>query len=215
MKPSIQVMLDLETFGVKEYSAIISIGAVVFDPTKQGEDAIAHEYHVTIDPETAQAKGLRLDASTVLWWMQPNQRAALDDWRNTIHFSLDVALDGFSQFLLESLREITTEGHADFDPAEQVTIWGNGPQFDCMLLRQAFEMCQRDVPWKHYNEKCFRTMKNLPGAKSLTPPIDGVKHNALVDARHQALWLCNILKMIPALGPVDIGKPMIAPPLSS
>ena len=62
-------------------------------------------------------------------------------------------------------------------------------------------MCGRDVPWKHYNERCFRTMKNLPGAKSLCPPHDGTQHNALVDARQQALWLVNMLRHTPSYAP--------------
>jgi hypothetical protein len=216
LKPTINVMLDLETLGTKEYSAIISIGATWFDPTKIGPDAILAEYHVTIDPESATKKGLRMDASTVMWWMDPAQRTALDEWRNTIHFELDVALDGFQQFVLECLKAQEAldpeDGRRDtYEPFKQVIMWGNGPQFDCMLLRQAFEVCQRDVPWMHYNERCFRTMKSLPGAKSLAPPHEGTQHNALIDARQQTLWLCNILRHIPSMGEANIGVPQ-APP---
>ena len=203
-KPHINVMLDLETFGTKDFSVIISIGAVCFDPTKTGSDAIVSEFHVTIDPADAQKRGLRLDADTVCWWLAPEQASAWHDWYNTPHFQLDVALDGFSEFLRENLTYAETDTPDDgkrdtYELREQVTLWGNGPQFDCSLLRQAYQVCQRDAPWQHYGERCFRTMKNLPGARPLVVPHEGLQHNALVDARQQALWLCNILKHVGAI----------------
>ena len=211
-KPSIDVMLDLETFGTKDFSVIISIGAVCFDPTKTGSDAIVSEFHVTIDPADAQKRGLRLDAETVCWWLDPERAAAYHEWFNTPHFQLDVALDGFQQFMLENLiyaeKNLHDDGRRDtYEPHQQVTLWGNGPQFDCSLLRQAYQVCGRDVPWMHWNERCFRTLKALPGAKSLAPPHEGNQHNALVDARQQALWLCNILKHIPPLGETETNLP--------
>ena len=42
------------------------------------------------------------------------------------------------------------------------------------------------------NDRCFRTIKYLPGAKDLAPPHEGGQHHALIDARQQAMWLCAI-----------------------
>jgi inhibitor of KinA sporulation pathway (predicted exonuclease) len=49
--------------------------------------------------------------------------------------------------------------------------------------------------WKFYNNRCYRTLKNLPAAKGTT--IDrgtGTHHNALDDAVSQAKHAVQILK---------------------
>jgi hypothetical protein len=53
-----------------------------------------------------------------------------------------------------------------------------------------------EVPWKFWNSRCFRTYKNLPGAKSVRAPDAGIKHNAMADALTQAQTLCAIQKAL-------------------
>ena len=62
--------------------------------------------------------------------------------------------------------------------------------------RNAYTRMNMDAPWKHFGDRCFRTMKNLGGARNLAPPHEGHIHNALVDARQQAKWLCNIINTL-------------------
>jgi len=54
------------------------------------------------------------------------------------------------------------------------------------MMAHAFTLCGQAIPWKFYNGRCFRTYKNLPGAKEIKVPFAGTKHNALFDAVHQA-----------------------------
>lgn len=211
------IMVDLETFGTKPYSTILSIGATYFDPTKQGREALKSNFYVTIDPIASAKAGFRSDMNTICWWMLPAQRAAWDEWMSVAHFEPQAALFGFGQWL-GSLFDLSQDPHAHddvkvgdrqtFETADHVAIWGNGATFDNTLLRQAYELLGMEVPWKHWNDKCFRTLKNSAmftgpkhedplnqrpiTAKSLVPPFEGTKHNALADAQHQALWLCNI-----------------------
>ena len=208
------IMVDLETWGTKPYSTIISIGAVYFDPTKTGDAAIKDEFYVTIDPIASERAGFRKDADTLAWWLQPSQGAAWKEWYETVHLEPQAAFFGLGQWL-HGLFDLSKDptAHDDvqvkerdtFDPAAHIAVWGNGATFDNTLLRQGYELLQMEPPWKHYNDRCFRTMKNLVSnhlldgdtmakvrAKDLAPPHAGLKHNALVDARQQALWLCNI-----------------------
>lgn len=198
------IMVDLETFGTKPYSAIISIGAVYFDPTKAVEDCIKQEFHVTIDPHFATKAGFRVDMETVMWWMAPEQASAWEAWRNTLHFEPAMAFMCFSQWLhgLFNLEEhpdahddVEVKDRDTFNPEEHILLWGNGAGFDCNLLREGYELLGEPVPWKHYNERCFRTLKNLTHkaliARDLAPEHEG-KHNALLDARQQAKWLTAI-----------------------
>jgi hypothetical protein len=48
------------------------------------------------------------------------------------------------------------------------------------------------LPWKPYAGRCYRTYKNVPGARDITVQRKGEHDNALDDAIHQARHLCLI-----------------------
>ena len=201
------VMLDIETWGVKPFSTIISIGAVYFDPKLN--NPIKDGFHVAIDPEAAQRNGFRVDASTLLFWMKMANRDALEKWRTMDKLDPQTAFFSFGQWL-HGLFDLTKDPTAHdglgipdgqtFDPADFICMWGNGAAFDNVLLRSGYELLQLEPPWKHWNDRCFRTMKNLRAPnvdpKRIMPPREGIVHDALSDAVHQAQWLCNIVQAL-------------------
>lgn len=158
------VMLDLETMDTAATAAIISIGAVRFT-----EDSVVDEFYATIDLESSIACGGTLSGSTIKWWMQqPNKSEAFKDAD-----SLPSALLLLSNWLPENVR-----------------IWGNGSDFDNVILANAYKNCGLIRPWIYYNNMCYRTMKNL--APNIKMERDGQHHNALDDARSQAKHLIRI-----------------------
>lgn len=166
-----RVMLDLETMGNGADAAIIAIGAVRFNVT----DGVLDEFYVIVDLESSVAAGLKLDVSTVLWWMEQNDIA-----RGQITqpgTPLKVALSRFASWV-----------------GEGAEVWGNGAAFDNVILSNAFRMCKLERPWSYRNDRCYRTLKALyPGIK-----LDrfGVAHCAVDDARSQAAHLIEILKQL-------------------
>ena len=169
------IMLDLETLGLAPGSVILSIGAVAFDPHAESLWN-ARTFHQAIDPADSQRRGFRIDAGTVLWWMAPERAAARDAWFKLEQIDLDSALLGFTAWL-EQL-------------GSDWVLWGNGSDFDNVLLKTAYEVCGLTVPWTHKQNRCFRTLKNLfPGHE---PAPDGTLHDALSDAIFQARCLMNI-----------------------
>lgn len=70
-------------------------------------------------------------------------------------------------------------------------IWANSPSFDCDILAAAYDAVGRTAPWDYWEERCFRTLKNLPGAVDVEH--GGDEHNALDDAVHQAERTLRIL----------------------
>lgn len=161
-------MLDLETLGTKHGSVIIAIGAVVFTDKGLGE-----EFYLRVDPADCQTHGLKIDAATVFWWMNQN-----DDARREVTKPgepLTVALDKFSEFVITSMP---------------YKVWGNGSNFDNALLRAAYEATGMPTPWKFYADACYRTVKGLVPEIPITNT--GAKHNALDDAKSQALHLIKI-----------------------
>ncbi len=174
------LMLDIETMGTKPYSAIVSIGAVEFD-IETGETG--EEFYKRVSLESCEKHGLKIDASTVVWWLQQSEDArkeiAVDKGASTtlIFFALGD--------LVEFMYNKEYEG-----------IWGNSPSFDCARLREAYELSLADTPWDFRNERDVRTLVSFaPEIKNNTEKPD-VAHNALQDCYYQIKYCSAIWKHI-------------------
>lgn len=167
-------MVDLETLGNGSNAVIVSIGAVEFDNL-----GVGREFYALIDPQSCVDIGMQIDASTVLWWMkQP------DDARKALtaggHVPIKEALFAFTNWM----REV-----------EAAYVWGNGATFDNVILANAYRKADIPQPWKYYNDRCYRTLKNL--YPTVEQPADiGTAHNALDDAKWQAQHAVNIINYI-------------------
>ncbi len=180
-------MLDLETLGTAPGSVILSIGAVHF-----GRGEIHSEFHTHITPESCCAAGLKIDTSTAMWWMGQSEAArqsVLEGQKNAVQLWDGLML--FKNWLVECMR---TQG-GPIEP-ERVRLWGNGASFDCAQFAAAHRAVEiRRLPWKYSGERCYRTVK------ALHPEVpeesrEGIHHNALDDAKHQAR---HLMKLLPTL----------------
>lgn len=166
------VMLDLETMGNGPNAAIVAIGAVEFDPTTR---SLGRRFYQVADLETSVRGGGEIDASTVMWWLRQSDEARKD-------------ISGEGQPLQQVLVAFGTWLAA---LADDVKVWGNGAGFDNVILSQAYRRADLTVPWPHWNDRCYRTMKAMrPDVKMERV---GVHHNAINDAESQALHLMAIL----------------------
>lgn len=165
------VMIDLETFGVRPGSVILSIGAVRFCP-QSGE--LGQTFHQTISLASCLQYGLTIDPSTVAWWLKQSEAAqvVLKAAAGSAAQDLPVVFAEFSAWLRSG-------------PSKPL-IWGCGANFDNVLLRAAYERCDLRAPWSPFDDRCFRTLKD--GNADLEPKREGVHHDALDDALHQARW---------------------------
>ncbi len=167
MTASPEIMLDIETFGNRPGSIIVAIGAVKFHNGK-----IIDEFYQRITPASCEGLGLKMDTSTVLWWLQQSEAARLEITQTGRHLC-EVLVD-FSKFI-------------DHD---RQPIWGKGSDFDNALLTAAYQAAEHLLPWKYSANRCYRTLKNLFPSISYVPPT--IAHHALEDARAQALHLIAI-----------------------
>lgn len=166
-----QVMLDLETMGTEPYSAIIAIGAVVFDIDSR---EIKQEFYTAVQLESCMKVGLSVQAGTIEWWMKQSDSAR-------------AAVTGPARILTSALYEFSWQLDSD------TILWGNGSDFDNVLLRCAYQKCGMEVPWSPFNNRCYRTIKNLPQHRNNKIVRVGTHHNALDDAKSQALHLISLL----------------------
>lgn len=167
------VMVDLETTGTSPSAAILSIGAVAFDRTT---NTLGPSFYRTIDLNSAVKRGGIVEADAFTWWMKQSDEARAGMGAG---MPINIALLDFAVWL----KEVCV-------PWDQVRIWGNGADFDPVLLSQSYERCQLATPWKFWNTRCFRTLKNEhPQVKVKRM---GTHHNALDDALHQVVHLLKI-----------------------
>ena len=161
------VMLDLETMSTAPDAAIVAIGAVCFDSERLND-----YFYRTIDLDSAIKAGGRVDGPTVLWWLRQSEGART---------SLTVGQEDIK----DALGQLT-----DWLPQDLEGLWGNGSDFDNVILRSAYERCGWSSPWAFRQNRCYRTLKSLFPDIALEQPNN---HNALADAKAQALHAVKLL----------------------
>ncbi|SQQ36426.1 phage exodeoxyribonuclease [Escherichia coli] len=179
------LMIDLETMGTNTNAPIVVIGAVFFDP-QTGE--IGPVFYIVISLTDAMNTGAVPDGGTIEWWLKQSSeaRAAI----LTDQVKLKDALSRFREFINE------------YSDEKFVQVWGNGATFDNAILRTSYERLDIPCPWRYHNDRDVRTIvelgKTIDFDARTVIPFEGVRHNALDDARHQAKYVSAIWqKLIP------------------
>lgn len=164
------LMLDLETLGTRPNAPILSIGAVLFDPNTGKQGAT---FYRAIDPANAFLHGVP-DGDTFKWWMEQSDAAR------------KAAVAG-TTLLGDALIDLTKMPVVWKD----VQVWANDPDFDVTILTYAFHKALGQLPpWRFWNTRSCRTIAEVAGKRP--PKPQGVHHNALDDAKHQAKWVSDM-----------------------
>ena len=167
-------MIDIETLDTENTAAVISIGAVVFDPdTKHVED---NTFHVNIDFDEALKYGTHSESTIKFWERQPQE--AVDTLFTPEPVALKDALLAFNKYV------------KSWGTPKPKFIWGNSPSFDVAILRYACKQTGVKFPFTPWVEMDVRTLKNLL-PKEAIPKKEGVNHSAVDDC----MWQCKIVQM--------------------
>ena len=189
------IMLDLETFGTSNDAAIVSIGAVGFNADGENGSLFTNSPDLLVSggqgfrrnvnlQDTPPDKRGVLDAGSVEFWLQQS-----DEARRMVvagpRSPLGTALQDFAAWVTE-----TGTGRHD------VRLWSNGPTFDEIILRAAFERYNLDLPISFRGSRCCRTMlenaetfggyNRREAARAAFSGGELVAHDALSDAVFQA-----------------------------
>ncbi len=190
---AVHVMVDLETWGTAPGCAISTIGAVweclrgeTGYSDESGREAVVVEgpvrqvIHRGIKLESCLLAGLVVEPGTVKWWRSQSHAA-----RHALCETKRGDLGGI-------LREV-----AGWLPSgQEYFLWGNGAAADPVWLEAAYRAAGQEVPWKHWQVACFRTLKNLMKGEVPAPAFTGTAHDALDDARHQMQHLQAMLAVL-------------------
>ena len=172
------IMLDIETMGTGDNAAIMSIGACYFDPLT-GE--VGKTFHEQVSLESCVALGMEIDASTVIWWMGQSDEARSKFYSNS---------------KAKSCQRVIAELRCFIDVSAKV--WGNGIGFDNVKVNNLTRLTGHEPLWEFWNDRDVRTIVDLGKLIGADPkrdmPFDGVKHDALADAIHQAKYTSMIIQ---------------------
>lgn len=175
---TIDIMLDLETMDTGPHAAIVAIGAVAVDA--MGGRILTPMWYCSVDLKSAIELGGTVSGDTIMWWMKQSDAA-----RNKLAEDpkdIDICLTAFSTWV---------KSWGD------VRMWGNGSDFDNVILGNAFKRSNIPLPWTYKNNRCFRTVINLAKGMNIPKPERvGVHHNALDDALYQAYGLVEFAKRV-------------------
>lgn len=181
------VSIDLESLGKNPQAMITAIGAVKFNPYT---GSLGDTFYRVVDLEASVGGGL-MDVSTVLWWMKQDQAA-----RNHL-IDPEVERVPLPQALVELSEWL---GMNDDLPEDKqypdVHLWQRGDK-DTQWLTSAYEGFGLKVPFPYWEVSDQRTLCRW--VPTLRAERNGVAHNALDDAIHQANCISGVFAALQLL----------------
>ena len=161
-------MVDLETLGVEPDSAILTLGAIKFDPFSNSEPHSPLYLKANLEEQT-EVFGRTIDENTLAWWSRQPQDIQDEAFGETT--------DRVSvEFMLQQLNKWCVA--LDY-------IWCQGPTFDFVILQHLYKQAEKPVPWNYWQIRDSRTlfaMMPQDPRKSIQEQL----HNALADCYYQA-----------------------------
>lgn len=179
------IMLDLETLSTHTNARILAIGAVKFTEAERISDkfyqpikALAFETLNAVERDFVDPDGFHVSRDTLDWWGQQSEKAQAV-FEDPQGITISEALTLFAHWVLSSPGDI-----------KDIRMWGNGAEFDNVILSTAYRLCDKPAPWRFYNNRCYRTVKSLFPTEKIKRL--GTHHNALDDALSQAEHLLSM-----------------------
>jgi len=158
-------MLDLESLGTRPDCAILTLGAVKFNP--YAVDSFGDSLYLRIDVDEQLALGREVQEDTLTWW----SKQAEDVREEALGEGGRVSLSEMYRQLNRFCVGVTN-------------IWCQGPAFDIVILENIYRQQGWPTPWQFWQIRDSRTLFGVHG-----DPREKNKaglHNALEDCISQA-----------------------------
>jgi len=171
------LMIDIETMDVEPTAAIVSIGAVIFDPRGDDNvDTLSNNFEIRISLDSNQRADRSFSASTMVWWMNQSEEARQATFMGDT-VPLGIGLQNFSSWINRQKPKASR-------------VWAKSPDFDCKILEHAFKNENLIWPFKFWESRCVRTALELAFSDGDFPNVvAGTAHDALADAKKQVIQI--------------------------
>lgn len=175
------IMVDIETLSTAVNAAVLSIGAVEFDPMS---GKIEREFYRELD--LSAQKNRHIDASTVQWWV----KQCLVNTDNIAFLTKPDSHKNILTFVLFELGSFITGNEDNYveraEGYEKIALWACDPDFDIAILSDLYKEHNLPIPWKFSEHKSVRTVRMLTQIAGMEIPVHEADHNALNDCIRQA-----------------------------
>jgi len=185
---SLNVMVDIETFGYRPRALVVSIGAIAF--TTQGVASLSDtttEFHAVLSWEAALVESrFEKNPESLAWWRDTKPEA----YKRLQMLMMESTLNT-TQLLEQFCKWV-----APFCE-KRAKVWANSPSFDLVILENAAKEVGLRFPVAHNAENDYRTLTDLVYGSSSKPRVpENIAHDALADARFQASVCTEALQRI-------------------
>ena len=186
-----RVMIDIETLSTKPNAHILSIGAVWIDSELQIQQNLECDFYRVLDKEQG---GRHIDPDTVEWWMWKENRDAYPRKDKPELMTLGVALTQFNWWIIKCCDNFKV-------PRKEIEFWAKGIDFDFVILKDAYSQHMMSPPWAYNMVRDLRTVLKRTSVEYSPKEMNPEIHNALGDAKFQAMQLITVLR-----GEVEYGN---------
>ena len=172
------LMIDIETLATTPDAAILTIGAVKFNPFGDDRDKAsrkAETFYKRIDLDSNIELGRTINEDTLRWWCDQSEDISHEAFVEEDRLPITTVLKDLYKFGWGTSK-----------------VWGHGSAFDMVILEHACRQIQQAVPWDYYNVRDTRTLYDLTDAE--LPNFSG--HHALYDAMKQAIGVQNCYRKL-------------------
>jgi hypothetical protein len=171
------IMIDLETLATSPDAAILTIGAVKFDPFgKDIEEPAMDSFYVRVDLDSCDEIGLVTSDDTIAWWSNQSKEAQEEAFGTDNRLHIREAFDKLYKFCWGAKR-----------------VWSNGAGFDIVICDHVYKKLNKASPWNFWQARDVRTAFDL-GIDPKRPTVTA--HHALQDAYNQAVGIQNVYTML-------------------
>ena len=180
----VNLACDLETTGTGAGCCILSIALVPFCT-----DTPLDTFYETISHVSSLDEGFTDDHDTLRWW--DKQKPEVQDEAFSGVRSVRAVLESVSHYL------------ANLGSPKEIHIWGNGKDFDNVILAAAFKKLGMPLPWDFRNNECYRDLaKRYPMYPRLNPEIPHhALYDAIAEARHAEIIIAGATRGVPPVFP--------------
>lgn len=188
---TVHIMVDLETRSSRLDAAIMSIGAVTFDPLGaewlEASPKLAWDrvFSVNVVRESALSYGFHESAETMEWWK--TQPAEAMDVATRSPVDLPVMLFRLNEWI----RGLLPNAHPVRLAEGAIRIWSHAT-FDAAILNYTHQVMNVRPPWHYRDMDDLRTLQRLAfgygkSGENVPIPDVGHAHEAVFDAWRQSM----------------------------
>ena len=178
---SANYMIDIETLSTRTNASILTIGAMKF--TREGplpEMSEMETFYRRVNRVSCDDLDMHVDKNTEAWWAKQSDDVRWEAIENPEN--------------RQDLKDVLI-GLTSFIGKGNPIVWGNGDDFDCVILTEAYRLCGLELPWKFWNTRDVRTVMDLGNVKPWDLPSIS-KHHPVHDCYHQIIGLKRSFKNI-------------------